>query len=869
MEQINRGVERPLTLISAPAGFGKTTLLSAWLQEQDVHSSWISLDENDDDPRIFLGYFVTAIQSVYPEACNDILALLNAPQLPPQNYLATKLVNDLAALPGNLVLVLDDYHFIQAEAIHQVLTTLIHNMPPQMHLMIVTRKDPPLPLSLLRGRKQLLEIRAVDLRFNLEEAKVYLEGVFGEELDPNAVSLLTKRAEGWITGLRLAALSMAGEEDLKDSLDTLEGSSTFFVRDYLFNEVLSRQTQEIQDFLLQTSILNRFCSELCDAVIGAFTSHILLEQLAQPNLFLIDLDMEHKWHRYYHLFRDLLRHRMNRIYSQEEVHELHRRASAWFGKKGMIEEALDHAMAAGDMNGAVQLIETSRHKLLGAEDWFTLERWLDRLPDAVVRARPALLLARAWTLELRYQIAMIPPILQEVETLLSAEDAVWTDAQVQDARGEINALKSFLYYTNDEGERALESALAAVERIPVGHTFARSIAIIIMALAYHSTGQSQLAYHKLNAFLAETRSETIVARVLIGQIYIHILQGDFYQAEHVLNQLQLVTDQVRLPVSKIVAHWLLGRINYERNNLDEASKHFSVVFELRYSAQFIMVHDSMLALAMIEHAQGLPENGARVLADLRLFSHERGILWKLHEIDSVKARLALQTGNEGFAIQWAQSISSDITPFMLVYLEIPIISKAQVQTTQGTDSRLQEAVQLLEELLAYTKAIYNTYQEIRILASLALAYQAQGRTKDAQDALERSLKLAQPSGFIRTYVDSGPKMAELLRKSADQGFESDYILQILAAFSGQPQISGKQRPGKAPTNDDLIEPLTRREREVLEFLGKWLSDNEIAQKLVISPRTVKKHNGNIYAKLGVNNRIQAVERAKDLDLLKP
>jgi len=867
IKKINRGLERPLTLISAPAGYGKTTLLSAWLQGQEVNSSWISLDENDDEPRIFLRYFVKAIQNVYPKACIDILALLNAPQLPPQDYLATKLVNDLATLPGNFVLALDDYHFIKAEAIHQMLTTLIHNMPPQMHLMITTRKDPPLPLSLLRSRKQMLEIRAVDLRFTLEEAIFFLEGVLGEELDHNEVSSLTKSSEGWITGLRLAALSVRGQEDLKASVGILEGSSTYYVREYLFNEVLSRQTHDIQDFLLQTSILDRFCSELCDAVIDAYTSHIMLQKLARPNLFLIHLDMERKWHRYHHLFRDMLRHRMNRTYSQKEIHELHRRASAWFGENGMIEEAINHAMAAGDMDGAAKLIEDSRHKLLNDEDWFTLERWLNRLPDELVQKRPALLLARAWTLELRYQMSQIPPILQKVETLISADYEDWSESNVQNARGEIDALKSLIYYTNDEGARARDSALAALDRIPVAHTFARSIAIIVMALAFHSTGQTTQAIRKLNAFLAETNSKTIVARVLIGQIYIHMMQADFYQAEYILNQLQSVMDDASLTVSKVFTHWVLGRINYERNNLDLASKHFSVVFELRYNAQFIMVHDSMLALAMCEHSQGLLENETKALTDLRNFSHEREILGKLHEIDSFEARLALHSSNEGRAIQLAHSIPSDIPHPMLFLLEIPIISKSQILITQGTVSSVQVATQLFEKLLAHIRTIHNTYHEIRILACLALAYQDQGRTKDAQDALERSLRLAQPASFIRTYVDLGPKMSELLKQTTDRGFEIDYVHQILAAFSGQPKISGKQRPGKAFTNDDLIEPLTRREGEVLVFLGKWLSDKEIAQELVISPRTVKKHTSNIYAKLGVHNRRQAVEKAKDLGLL--
>jgi LuxR family maltose regulon positive regulatory protein len=713
----------------------------------------------------------------------------------------------------------------------------------------------------------MLEIRAVDLRFTPEEAKIYLEGVLGEELDHNAVSSLTNSAEGWITGLRLAALSMQGQADLKVSVDILEGSSTFYVREYLFNEVFSRQTQEIQDFLLRTSILNRFSSELCDAVINASTSNTLLEKLGHPNLFLVYLDAERKWSRYHHLFRDMLRHRMKTTFDQEEINELHRRASAWYGTRGMIEEALNHALAAEDMVGAVQLIERSRHELLNAEDWSTLERWLNKLPIEVMRERPALLLARAWTFELSFQAARIPTILQEVETLLSAEDAIWTDTQLQDALGEINALRSFVFFIKDESALALNSALAALEQIPVANTFVRSIALIILAIAYQNSGQSSMAFRELYAFLAEARSEAIIARVLIAQIYIYMLQGDLYQAEHFLIQLQQMTDKTRLMISQVVFHWLSGRINYERNNLVLASRHFSMVFELRYNAQFIMVHDSMIALAMLEHAQGNPENKASVLADLRDFSLERGMTARLPEIDFLEARLAHHSDDVGRAIQRVQSIPSDIPTFTLFFLEIPIISKAQALITQRTDASLQEAAQLLEELLAYIKAMHNTYQEIRILACLALVYQAQGRTKEAQDALEHSLKLAQPGGFIRTFVDLGLKMADLLKQFADRGIETDYIRQILAAFPRQPQIIGKQRPAKALTNDNLVEPLTRREREVLELLGKWLSGKEIAQELVISPRTVKKHTSNIYGKLGVNNRMQAVEKATDLGLL--
>jgi LuxR family maltose regulon positive regulatory protein len=713
----------------------------------------------------------------------------------------------------------------------------------------------------------MLEIRANDLRFTPEEAKTYLEGVMGEELDQNAITSLTNGTEGWITGLRLAALSLQGQADLKISADVLEGSSTFYVREYLFNEVFSRQPEELQDFLLRTSILNRFCSDLCDAVIGTSNSHLLLERLGHPNLFLVYLDAERKWYRYHHLFRDMLRHRTRMALSKEEIDGLHSNASAWYGTSGMIEEALNHALAAGDTDDAVHLIETNRHELLNIEDSSSLERWLNKLPDGVVRERPALLLAKAWIFELSFQSAKIPPILGEVEALLGTEDAVWTDDQLQEALGEIEALRSFLYFLQDEIELALKHALAALHQIPVDHTFVRSIAIVILGMAYHNIGQSAQAFRELDIFLTNAGSTTTVARVLIAQIYIYMLQGDLNQAEHLLGQLKQVTEERNLTISRVVFYWLIGRINYEKNNLDAARKYYSMVFELRYNAQFIMVHDSMIAMAMIEHAQGNPENKARALADLREFSYERAITGRLPEIDILEARLDLQSNDVKRAIERIRSIPSEIPTLMLVFLEIPIISKAQALIAQGTVASLQEATQLLEELLAYNQAMHNNLQQIRILSCLAVAYQAQGRIRNAQDVLEHALRLAQPGGFIRTFVDIGPKMAELLENLADRGSEADYIRQILAAFPGQPHKAAQQSPASMVAGNDLVEPLTRREREVLVYLGKWLSDKEIADELVVSPRTVKKHASNIYGKLGVKNRMQAVEKAKDLGLL--
>jgi LuxR family maltose regulon positive regulatory protein len=718
----------------------------------------------------------------------------------------------------------------------------------------------------------LLEIRADNLRFSREEAQIYLEEALEEELDPKMVARLEERTEGWITGLRLAALSLRGQDDLKILVDAFGGSSTRYVRDYLFDEVLSRQTQAAQDFLLGTSILDRFCAELCDAVIGESvptTSRDLLAQLESNRLFLVPLDLEHSWYRYHHLFQDVLRHRLARAYSQEEINELHSRASAWFSKKGWIEDALRHALTAEDMEGAAQLVEDSRHDLLNAEEWPTLERLLNSLPEKVVQERPALLVARSWVLELRFQLAGIPSLLQEAVTLLSASDAAMTESDVLNVRGEIDALMSLVYYLNDEGQRALESALSALEGINIEHAYVRSFAIIIQALAYQKTGQSSTALGVLSAYLAKTNTQfkTIIARVLIGQAYIHMLHGNLHQAEQVLNRLQQVGNTARLTISMVVAHWLLGRINYEWSRFETAEKHFSAVFELRYGGQFVMVHDSMMALALINQVQGMPEKRDEALAALRRFALESGNTERLHEIDSLEAHLALLRGDLGIAIRWAETAHFDIPTGVFLFLEVPIISKARILIAQGTNTSLQEATRLLKELLANVEAMHNTYRLIGLLADLALAYQAKGQTENALEVLEHSVKLAQPGGFIRTYVDMGPRMAGLLKQLTDHDIATDYIRRVLAAYSEAPTMGEQLNPRDTRAMGELPGLLTRREYEVLTLQGQWLSNKEIAQELVISPRTVKKHTSNIYRKLEVNNRMRAIEKAKELGLL--
>jgi LuxR family maltose regulon positive regulatory protein len=900
VERLHRSLDRKLTLICAPAGFGKTTLACMWLQDCPCRAAWLSLDENDNDLRVFLSYFVAAIQTVFPDACPTTLGFLHAPQLPPLDHIATTLVNDIADLPEppstgsgpSFILTLDDYHAIQDNTVHELVAAVISNLPRHAHLVLASRVDPPWPLASLRVGRQMMELRADDLRFTLDEARAFLERVVGAKLTSEAVATLEGRTEGWIAALRLAALSMRGETDHAAFVQSFKGTHRDLT-DYLTTEVLSQQPQPIQDFLLRTSILDRFCAPLCDTIIdeGPITkdeslqstrdvpssfvagppslSQAILDELDRANLFLVPLDYERRWYRYHHLFQELLRRRLQAQLNEEDLASLHSRASAWLRDNGLIEEALRHALTAGDLEGAAQLVENSRHDLLNREDWPTLERCLNQLPEAVVRERPALLLARAWVLDLHYQISGIPRLLQEAEACLSTDSGAWSESEMRSVRGEIDALWSLVLYLGDEGQRALESAQRALERIPVAYAFARSFAVLILALAHQMTGRARTAVGTLSEFLAEagTQPDTIVARVLIGQIYVHMLEGNCHQAAQALDQLQLVTSKARLTVSMVVAHWLLGRISYEWNNLEAASQHFSSVFELRYGAQYIMVHDSMIALALTHQTQGMPEKSEDTLAALRRFALDIGITQRLHEIDSFEASLAVLQGHVQGAIRWAETVNSDMPTAIFLFLELPIVTKARVLIAQGTDASLREATQLLQELLAYAESVHNTYHQIGLLALLALAYQAQRRTESALEALERSLRLAQPGGFIRTFVDLGPTMAGLLYQLAEGGVAPEYVRQVLAAFpearaEGDPVHQIRQASRAA-----LVEPLTRRESEILVLLARQLTNQEIADSLVISPLTVKKHTINIYQKLGVNSRAQAVAQARALGIL--
>jgi LuxR family maltose regulon positive regulatory protein len=556
--------------------------------------------------------------------------------------------------------------------------------------------------------------------------------------------------------------------------------------------------------------------------------------------------------------------------SREEVATLHSKASAWLAGNGFIEEALGHALAAGAVTEAARLVEENRHDALNREDWATLERWLNLLPEETIQGRPALLLARAWILDIRGQLGGIPHLLGEAEGRLSADDAACAGSELRILGGEIDALWSIILQWSDECQQSLERALRALDCIPVAHSFARSMAVLFLALAYQSTGQAKTALSTLGEFLTapDAQHDTLIARMLYGQVFVHLLEGNLYQAAQTIDQLQNMLSNAELPIVNVVVHWLSGRIHYEWNNLEAASQHLNLVFELRYGGAYIMVHDSMLNLALTYQAQGMQEKADETLAALRGFAQESGNLARLQEIGSVEARLSVLQGNLQPAAHWAETVRLQKPKTTFFFLEFPWATKARVLIAIGTEASLREATQSLEDLLVYAESLHITYRQIGLLAHLALAYEKQGRRDDALEALSRSVRLAQPGGFIRTFVDLDPAVARLLYQLSQRGVAPEYIGRILAAFPETPDTgeAGQRWSGKVP-QAPLIEPLTERELEVLVLLEEGLSNKEIAKELIITTRTVKKHTSNIYHKLGVHNRGKAVTKGKALGIL--
>jgi len=878
LERLNAGLSGHVTLVCAPAGFGKSTLIAQWIQSINRPTAWLSLEENDDEPRVFVRSLAAALQSAFPESFDSIASLFEAPRFPSVDYVVSLFLNDLADLPEDLILVLDDYHLIHNREIHSLLDLLVEHLPPQLHLVLATRSDPPLPIHRWRANGELNDLRPADLRFTLEETEAFLNRELGKGVERGTALSLEERTGGWIAILRLAALSLRNISDIQAFMGQLQSYTDHSIQSYLLEEVFAQLEPPVQDLLVKTSMLEQFCAELCTAIIASDTSYeqvqATLNWLERSNVFIIPLDERQGWYRFHHLFGQLLKQRLQALNSKEELALLHRRASMWFAGQGLIEQAVDHALEAGDESGATSLVEAQFLPAFEQEQLAQMEHLLSLLPEEQIQRSPWLLLSKAWILQARGQLKDLPSILTTAELLLATSESNVRDlnnTQHRLLQAMIALQWSQIQYFTGQMQASLESARSALELLQHDE-YVASFAVLFLAWSRQAIGQEDTALAALNNALRERSTHlNSTARLLFAQAWVYLAAGKLHQVELTARHLLHVAQEANIALSQHFAHWFLGIVYYEWNNLDAAIFHFSSVIANQHQAHFWMVQDAMRGLALAYQAQGLDaqaQEAAHTLLELVRKHHNMDELMTAY---AFCGRMALVQEDIEQAEQWLEMVGEQEVRGPMVFLEDPPVTKAWLLLAKGDEVSVAHGELLLAHLLQHVEAMHNTRKMIEILAVQARAYDLQNRESEALEALERALALARPAGFIRTFADLRPlaKVLHELRKHRKSLQEVDrkmdtYLQHILAAMNSSvvPPVSTE-----ALLQQEGLEPLTDRELRILRLLDKYFTNKEIARQLVITTGTVKVHISNVYRKLSVNNRRAAVSLARALGFL--
>jgi LuxR family maltose regulon positive regulatory protein len=857
LERLNEGLSRKLTLLCAPAGFGKTTLLSQWFAGCGRPAAWLSLDAGENDPARFLAYLVAALQTIAAHIGEGMGGVLQSPQPPPTEAILTALLNDITGIPDEFILVLDDYHVITAQPVDQALSFLLEHLPPHMHLVIVTREDPHLPLARLRARDHLTEVRAADLRFSQVEAAAFLNQTMGLHLSSEDIAALERRTEGWIAGLQLAALSMQGQEDTTSFIRSFSGSH-HFVLDYLVEEVLQQRPESIQTFLMRTSILDRLCAPLCDAVMmdPSVSGRATLDYLDHANLFLIPLDNERRWYRYHHLFAELLRQRLQQSIAssptdaQNQVNELHLRASQWYEDQDLSLEAFHHAATAHDVERAERLMEGKGIPLYFRGTAAPVLTWLESLPKTVLDARPSLWVTYASALSMTGQLIGVEEKLRAAEAALQGSEL---DDVTRNLVGHIAAIRALLAAAQNQVETMLVQSRRALEYLHPDSLAVRTATTWILGVSNLYQGDRAAARQAFTEAISLSQaSGNIIINIpaTVGLGLVQEADNQLYPAaETYRHVLQLVGD-VPLPVA-CEAHLGLARIYYEWNDLDAAEQHGRQGLHL--ARQYEHVIDRFVScevfLAHLKLARGDVAGAAALLAETAQAARQPNLESRIPEVAAAQVTTLLHQGDLAAAAHLAQAH------------DLPL-SQARVHLAQGDPSA---ALAVLEPWQRQVESKGWQDERLKVLVLQALALSAEGEKDEAVQVLLDALVLAEPDGFIRLFVDEGRPMAHLLSQAAASGMMPDYLGKVLAvcAAEEQPRAATSSRPPAQP----LLEPLSPRELEVLQLMAQGRSNQEISEQLFLALSTVKGHNRNIFGKLQVERRTEAVARARELGLL--
>jgi LuxR family maltose regulon positive regulatory protein len=858
-------MERPLTLVSAPAGYGKSTLISAWAEALDCPVAWVSLDEHDSDLAVFISYILGALQTIYPTVGADTWALVQGLEVPPLEVVSHTLINELNQIEVDFVLVLDDYHLVRSTAVHNLMEALLTHPPLHMHLLLGTRVDPPISMHALRARGQVAEIRLQDLRFTEAEAAVLLEKLMGAPVDTATVTELEAQSEGWVTGLRLAALAIRhrmGRNRLRGEISL----DNRYVSEYLVSEILSQQSEQLAEQMLKIAVLDRFCSGLCQAVCSAAAGKkdheaaSFIRWLETSNLFVIPLDDQGVWFRYHHLFQTFLQNELERRFSRDEIGILHCQASDWFAQNDMLEEAVQHALAAQDLDRAARLVEDQRIDLLLRQKWRRIRKLLELFPRDFLEQRVSLLNLEALVFCQSFNFAALLPTLKRAEDLMIGSDQKISDPLGRELRAELAFMWGYLLYWSADGARSLEKLNQAVELAPPGYAFIHAHTLEYQIYATQMMGRDQEAFELAGEATPKiaTYGPVYQVRIPFSLMVFHLCEGNLQDAKHAAQLTLKLSKENELYEALGWVLQALGYIYYQWNELEAALGYYAQVSEYRYNTSIQAQAQGSFGMARTLQALGETKQARRVGQASFAWVQEMGDIQMMAAVRGWNDRLSILSGQIPQTLHWAASLAENYTP--MIFIEVPHISLVAILIAQGTPDSLAEAKTRLASLREFCTQTHNIWHFIEVIALEALLFEALGEGQKALVKLEEVLQYARNGGFLRVFVDLGAPMQALLSELRRRGFGPGYIDRILRAFPDAPIAPHQKQPV-------LAELLTSREAEILELLTQRLTNKEIAEQLVLSTGTVKQHLYNIFQKLNVKNRRQAIEAAKGPKIL--
>jgi ATP/maltotriose-dependent transcriptional regulator MalT len=863
------------TLVSAPAGYGKSTFVSQSIRASGRLCAWLSLDPADSEPRRFLSYLVAALRTAVPDCCSDAVEFVNVPSMPSSEELAGMLCNDIEKVDELLILTLDDYHQISDAGVHDLVNAILKRPPANLHIIIITRRDPPLSLQTLRANGMLDEFRMRQLAFTATETREFVRCSLGASIHEPAIARLHQRTEGWPAALRLAMLAAPDYGSADDFADGIP-DDIHRVREYLMREVLAKHTPEVRNCLLHVAYLDRFCAPLVEAVLpdderdfAKLSGKDFVDKMRESGLFSIALDNRQEWFRFHHLFQAMLREQALSDFGRGEARNIHIRASRWFEKNDLLEEAISQLVQADMMAEAAALIVRHRNNIMNNEQWHRLANWLRLLPSTLIEETPELLLLKARFLRTRGDREESLQVLERAEALL--ETTAIDQELRQELVGSLESTRCFQRYVMSDGFGAIDGARRALELLPEDSLAERGFAFIILAAALQMTGDVEVAKTTLYAAMScesgvDGSSATFCSRLLLALNFVQWMDADLNTLAPTAEQCSTMATAANLGEALAVSCSFQAAVRYHRNELDTVHDCLQNVTRSKAVANAEFHAQCLITSSLTHQELGNPAEATKVACSLQEYALKSQNTFLILQAEAFKAELALRQGRIAEALSWANRFDPEpLTPMYVFYS--PAMTLAKILVLENSEKCRERADRLLIKLIDYMVRTNNKRFHIEALALRAMLLDSTGDDGDARTELVRAVLIAQPGRFIRLFVDLGPRLGKLLH-----GLELDesclaYVGEILAAFNN---CYVESTPGStvppATTQDIGVEPLSGREQQILALLADRLSNKEIASQLSISTVTVKRHAANIYQKLGVHSRRQAVAKAAGLGM---